>query len=155
MATHSSVLAWRIPGMAEPGGLPSMGPHRVGHEEKRRRGTVSVSAPVAESAGVAGKEDEREMGRRRQEVSPRPALVLEVPLATPSPQIQETSKRAGSWSRRSTSILFKPPLPLGKGLGASLAFQRPPFLFHLVCKESSGGNPKVRRSTKSEMLGPK
>ena len=30
MATHSSVLAWRIPGMAEPGGLPSMGSHRVG-----------------------------------------------------------------------------------------------------------------------------
>ena len=32
MATHSSVLAWRIPGMAEPGGLLSMGLHRVGHE---------------------------------------------------------------------------------------------------------------------------
>ena len=32
MATHSSVLAWRIPGMGEPGGLPSMGSHRVGHE---------------------------------------------------------------------------------------------------------------------------
>ena len=31
MATHSSVLAWRILGMAEPGGLPSMGSHRVGH----------------------------------------------------------------------------------------------------------------------------
>ena len=31
MATHSSVLAWRIPGMAEPGGLPSMELHRVGH----------------------------------------------------------------------------------------------------------------------------
>ena len=31
MATHSSVLAWRIPGMAEPGGLPSVGSHRVGH----------------------------------------------------------------------------------------------------------------------------
>ena len=31
MATHSSVLAWRIPGMREPGGLPSMGSHRVGH----------------------------------------------------------------------------------------------------------------------------
>ena len=30
-ATHSSVLAWRIPGMGEPGGLPSMGSHRVGH----------------------------------------------------------------------------------------------------------------------------
>ena len=30
MATHSSVLAWRIPGMAEPGGLLSLGSHRVG-----------------------------------------------------------------------------------------------------------------------------
>ena len=32
MATHSSVLAWRIPGTREPGGLPSMGSHRVGHD---------------------------------------------------------------------------------------------------------------------------
>ena len=32
MATHSSVLAWRIPGMGEPCGLPSMGSHRVGHD---------------------------------------------------------------------------------------------------------------------------
>ena len=32
MATHSSVLAWRIPGVAEPGGLPSMGSHRVGQD---------------------------------------------------------------------------------------------------------------------------
>ena len=31
-ATHSSVLAWRIPGTGEPGGLPSMGLHRVGHD---------------------------------------------------------------------------------------------------------------------------
>ena len=32
MATHSSVLAWRIPGTEEPGGLPSMGLHRVEHD---------------------------------------------------------------------------------------------------------------------------
>ena len=32
MATHSSVLAWRIPGVGEPGGLPSLGSHRVGHD---------------------------------------------------------------------------------------------------------------------------
>ena len=32
MATYSSVLAWRIPGTGEPGGLPSMGSHRVGHD---------------------------------------------------------------------------------------------------------------------------
>ena len=32
MATHSNVLAWRIPGVGEPGGLLSMGSHRVGHD---------------------------------------------------------------------------------------------------------------------------
>ena len=32
MAAHSSVLAWRIPGTEEPGGLPSLGSHRVGHD---------------------------------------------------------------------------------------------------------------------------
>ena len=31
-ATHSSVLAWRIPGTGKPGGLPSLGSHRVGHD---------------------------------------------------------------------------------------------------------------------------
>ena len=32
MGTHSTILAWRIPGTGEPGGLPSMGSHRVGHD---------------------------------------------------------------------------------------------------------------------------
>ena len=32
MAPHSSALAWRIPGMGEPRGLPSLGSHRVGHD---------------------------------------------------------------------------------------------------------------------------
>ena len=43
MATHSSVLAWRIPGMGEPGGLPSMGSHRAGHDW----GNLAVSAAAA------------------------------------------------------------------------------------------------------------
>ena len=51
MATHSSVLAWRIPGTGEPGGLPSMGSHRVGHDwsdiawvlEKNTRGVKCLS----------------------------------------------------------------------------------------------------------------
>ena len=44
MATLSSVLAWRIPGMGEPGGLPSMGSHRVGHN--------SSDLAAAAAAGV-------------------------------------------------------------------------------------------------------
>ena len=42
MATHSRVLAWRIPGMGEPDGLPSMGSHRVRHD----RSDLAVAASV-------------------------------------------------------------------------------------------------------------
>ena len=37
MATHSSILAWRIPGTEEPGGLPSLGSHRVKEKKKKKR----------------------------------------------------------------------------------------------------------------------
>ena len=50
MATHSSVLAWRIPGMREPGGLPSVGPRRVGHDWS------DLAAAAAAAAGLATKE---------------------------------------------------------------------------------------------------
>ena len=59
MATHSSVLAWRIPGMGEPGGLPSMGSHRVGHNwsdlaavaargNKFQRNTYHANSPATQ-----------------------------------------------------------------------------------------------------------
>ena len=47
MATHCSVLAWRIPGMVEPGGLPSMGSHRVGHDWS----DLAAAAATAQSFG--------------------------------------------------------------------------------------------------------
>ena len=43
MATHSSILAWRIPGTGEPAGLPSMGSHRVGHD----RSDLAAAAAAA------------------------------------------------------------------------------------------------------------
>ena len=49
MATHSSVLAWRVPGTGEPGGLPSMGSHRVGHA-----GSDSAAAAAAGIMGFPG-----------------------------------------------------------------------------------------------------
>ena len=47
MATHSSVLVWRIPGTGEPGGLPSMGSHRVGHDwsDSAAAAVVSLFSP--------------------------------------------------------------------------------------------------------------
>ena len=44
MATHSSVLAWRIPGMEGPSGLPSMGLHRAGHDWSNLAGSSSSTA---------------------------------------------------------------------------------------------------------------
>ena len=44
MATISSVLAWRIPGTGEPGGLPSMGSHRVGHDCSHLAAAVKKNA---------------------------------------------------------------------------------------------------------------
>ena len=49
MATHSSVLAWRIPGMAEPGGLLSMGSHRVGHDWSDLAAAATDSTPSRRS----------------------------------------------------------------------------------------------------------
>ena len=57
MATHSSVLAWRIPGTGEPGGLPSMGSHGVGHDWSNLPAAVGVfpdSSVGKESACNAG-----------------------------------------------------------------------------------------------------
>ena len=54
--THSSILAWRIPGTGEPSGLPSMGSHRVGHD---------WSDLAAAAAGVGGR-GEAEVGRRKR-----------------------------------------------------------------------------------------
>ena len=43
MTTHSSVLAWKIPGMGEPSGLPSMGSHRVGHDWSNLAAAAAVA----------------------------------------------------------------------------------------------------------------
>ena len=47
MAPHSSVLAWRIPGTGEPGGLPSMGSHRVGHDWSDSAAAAAAAAEYA------------------------------------------------------------------------------------------------------------
>ena len=58
MATHSSVLAWRIPGTGEPGGLPSMGSHRVGQD----------SSDLAAAADPKVSTDPRRVWKIREEV---------------------------------------------------------------------------------------
>ena len=52
MATHSSILAWRIPGTEEPVGLPSMGSHRVGRDLAAAAGSVAPPTAWAANAGL-------------------------------------------------------------------------------------------------------
>ena len=52
MAIHSSVLAWRIPGMGKPGGLPSMGSHRVRHDW---RDLAAAAAALYKDLNIQGK----------------------------------------------------------------------------------------------------
>ena len=78
MATHSSVLVWRIPGTEEPGGLPSMGSHRVGHDWRdlvaaawtfnslRLKGVIDCS-----SAGASPCEEEHTLFCLQESVSPQ------------------------------------------------------------------------------------
>ena len=49
MATYSSVLAWRFPGTAERGGLPSLGSHRVGHDSSDLAAAAAKSLTISES----------------------------------------------------------------------------------------------------------
>ena len=67
MATHSSILAWRIPGMGEPGGLPSTGSHRVGHDW----------SDLAAAAAVLGLWGIWPLGRQKADhIGPVPHLAL-------------------------------------------------------------------------------
>ena len=52
IATHSSVLAWRIPGMGESGGLPSMGSHRVGHNWRDLAATAAAAITICNDFGA-------------------------------------------------------------------------------------------------------
>ena len=53
MATHSSILAWRIPGTGEPGGLPSMGSHRVGHDWSDLTAAAAAQAQTVTCASIS------------------------------------------------------------------------------------------------------
>ena len=85
MATHSSVLAWRIPGTGEPGGLPSMGSHRVGHDWSDltaaaaaallRRDTRAFSPPRGDTA--------RRQLSASQEENPHQKLKWSAPWPSP------------------------------------------------------------------------
>ena len=80
MATHSSVLAWRIPGMREPGGLPSMGSHRVGHDWSDLAVAVVIGKSGKDSFPFRGPWNKhRASSRRKSEANLLPWIFVLLP----------------------------------------------------------------------------
>ena len=112
MATHSSVLARRIPGTEEPGGLPSMGSHTVGHDWSNLAIAIETLSNFPRSK-TNGRE---EATRTRRHVGKRPPSPLQS-LATPSPrpgrclEAEAELSQSSCHSAGSTLISSQPTVP--------------------------------------------
>ena len=132
MATHSSVLAWRIPGTGEPGGLPSMGSHRVGHE---------WSDLAAAAAGVQERVEEWLVYASKQRLG-RASLVSQTVKNLPA--MQETGVRPLGWDD---------PLEKGMAIPSSILAWRIPWTESLAgyspwgCKGSDTTEQLTHSST--------
>ena len=97
MATHSSVLAWRVPGMGEPGGLPSMGLHRVGHDWS------DLAAAAAAFRGNKFTRDNRDITQGQNVSLPKrcynPKCVF-----TKQQSYRKWSKNWWSWNKKWTNL---------------------------------------------------
>ena len=93
MATHSSVLAWRIPGTGEPGGLPSMGLHRVGHNWCDLAAAAGVFIP--EKSAVAKRQDyfQRALSRNITVYFEPPSLLFDLKFEKRNWLLYSTLKR--------------------------------------------------------------
>ena len=111
MATHSSVLAWRIPGMVEPDGLPSIGSHSVGHNWSD---LVAAAAAAAHASKVMIKILQARLQQYMNcelqmyglDIEKTEEQEVKLPTSTGSSKKQESSRKT------STSVLLTTPKPL-------------------------------------------
>ena len=92
MATHSSILAWRIPGTGEPGGLSSMGLHRVGHDWSDLAAATAAAAAYSIYINTGGERDQ--------------PLVLTILLAVVAPHCLVSMTLSDNWWDWVTFHLF-------------------------------------------------
>ena len=117
MATHSSVLAWRIPGMAEPSGLLSMGSHRVGHNWS----DLAAAAAAGRQQGFPGDSDGKRicLQRRKPEFSPWVGEILWRKEQLPTPVFlprkfhgQRSLAGCSTWGRKKLDMTERLTLSL-------------------------------------------
>ena len=93
MATHSSVLAWRIPGMEEPGGLPSMGSHRVGHDWSDLAAAAAVLLDCQHSVQFSCTEGSNSLW-------PHELQHVRLPFPSPTPRAYSNSCPLSRWCHK-------------------------------------------------------
>ena len=104
MATHSSILAWRIPGTAEPGGLTSMGSHRVGHNWSDLAACISSVQSLSHS------------------LWPHELQHARPPCPSPTPGVHSNSRPSSWWCHPAISSSVVPFSSCPQSLPASESF---------------------------------
>ena len=102
MATHSSVLAWRIPGTAEPSGLPSMGSHRVGHDWHDLAAGIlysNISKPKIKTKSLKKQDEDRHFTYKRTRIR------IIVDLSSKTMQSRRWGEIFKDWKKK-MSILY-------------------------------------------------
>ena len=107
MATHSSVLAWRIPGTGEPGGLPSMGSHRVGPDWSDLAAAAAAGLPVPNPSQHQGLSDSMDMS-----LSNLRELVMDREVWCAAIGWSQSRTRLSDWTELNWTELRSPCFPL-------------------------------------------
>ena len=118
MATHSSVLAWRIPWIGEPGGLPSMESHRVGHEWSNLAAAAELTKNVVLVSGVQFSSVAQSCPTPR----PHESQHTRPPCPSPTPRVHSDSRPSSPWCHPAISSSVIPFSSCPQSLPASESF---------------------------------
>ena len=130
MATHCSVLAWRIPGTGEPGGLPSMGLHRIGHDWSdlaavRADCSVSVCCPLP--SPIKAIPHGLSVGQRGQPSVRSPSYPLVAGVWNKANFLHFPCGSTAMWETWIRSVGWEDPLEKGKATHSSILAWRIPW----------------------------
>ena len=127
MATHSSVLAWRIPGTGEPGGLPSMGSHRVGHNWSDLAAAANKLPPCL---AHQIRSDQISRSVVSDSLRPHESQHARPPCPSPTPGVHSDSRPSSQWCHPAISSSVVPFSSCPQSLPASESFPMSPMYMY-------------------------
>ena len=120
MAAYSSVLAWRIPGTVGPGGLPSMGSHRVGHDWSDLAAAAAASS--CDKQNVSSASVQFSCSVMSDSLQPHKSQHARPPCPSPTPGVHPDSRPLSQWCHSAISFSVVPFSSCPQSLPASESF---------------------------------